>query len=384
MLEMLTTKTAMELARVHDPLCVSLILPTTHGPEGAKEGRLRLKNLLASARDEVRARTGALQTDELLAPAEEILEDDKFWRDVSQGLAIYLAKDVVKVRRVPGETSTVGLVADRFAITPTLPALIPDTQFRVLALSLNHAHVFLGDRHNLSAIRVPDLPDGLDDALWFESSDNLLNRHGGMRFGSGGRLTSTVHGSNSQNDEDLQRHAHYFRLLDDALVTEFGAHPMPLVVAAVEREIAGFVSHSKLTNVLKAGIVGNPDETSLLELHAAAWAAVEPFLQQQLVAAQQRYNEFAGTGRTSNDPMTLAAAAAGGFVETLFVDPDATVWSKDGSSISTERLPGDRELVNEAVTDTWVKGGDVWPVSPGWVHQGSSAAMAGILRPGWN
>jgi hypothetical protein len=386
MLELLTTEMAMNLAKVRDPLCVSLVLPTEHGPEGAKQARLQLKNLIAGARDEVRTHTGALQTDELLAPAEEILADDRFWRDTAQGLAIYLADGIVKVRRVPGKTDAVGLVADRFAITPTLAALVPDTQFRVLALSINHAHVFLGDRHNFIAMRVPDLPDGLEDALWFDKQDNLLNRHGGMHFGSGGRPTSIVHGSNSQRDENLERHSHYFRVLDDALIAEFGQSETPLIVAAVEREIAGFVQHSKLNNVMKLGIVGNPEELTLHELHSQAWALVEPLLERKTRTAEDWFYELDGTGRTTCDPVVLAAAAAGGGVDTLFVVGDPRVWSPDGRAVSIEHRIGDRDLINEAVTDTLTYGGEVFPTRADDETSRFASVdlgVAGILRPGW-
>ena len=52
MLELLTNETAIQLARVRDPLCVSLVFPTAHGRAGVKKARVQMKNLIAAARDE--------------------------------------------------------------------------------------------------------------------------------------------------------------------------------------------------------------------------------------------------------------------------------------------------------------------------------------------
>jgi hypothetical protein len=425
MIDVLTSRAAVELARVRQTPCVSLVLPTEHGHVGAQAARLELKNLIADARDEVALSLSSLETNALLAPAEEILDDDHFWRDTANGLAIYLAPGIVRVRRVPGAVTPYVLVADRFAISPVLAALIPDESFHVLALSRNHAEVFEGSRHTMFAVKVPGLPDGIADALWFEEHDNILNRHGGAHVGFGGRPTSMVHGTVSQRDERKERQEKYFRLLDDALVAAFDGSTLPFVVAAVEREIAGFHEVSRLPHVLREGVVGNPEKLLMRELHDAAWALVERELSARRHAALDRFAEFAGTGRAVTDAAVIAAAAATGGVETLFLSADG-VLSTDGADgvlsadtalsaagagstdSSTERHAGDRDLINEAVTDALITGAviHVGPIHVGPIHvgrrptkpasnlsgeaktsdplaQGGHSTIAAIMRAGW-
>ena len=381
MIESLTATGLPELLEVRAEPCVSLVLRTDHGPTGAEAAKLQLKNLLASARDEVSTQLRPHQTDALLQPAEDILEDEKFWHNVADGLAIYLSPGFTVVRRVPGEVHDISLVADRFAVAPILHAVLPDVAFHVLAISRNHTHVFTGDRFTLTATKVPHLPDSLDDALWYESHDNLLNHHGGSHIGSGGR-TSTTHGTTSASDERKEQFDRYFRKVDDAVVAALSASAAPLVIAAIDREIAAYTALSRYRNVLAPGIEGSPDRTSIGELHAAAWAIVAEDLDRQREERSARYRELAGTGATSTDPLHIAELAATGGIETLFIARGARVWVHTGAG---EPGPGDRELVNDAVTDALRNGGSVEPsddlaslASPG----GEVPTMAALLRTG--
>ncbi len=381
MIEPVTAASLPELLEARAEPCVSLVLRTDHGPVGAKAAKLQLKNLLASARDEVSTQLRPHQADALLQTAEDILEDEEFWHDVAGGLAIYLAPGFTLVGRVPGEVQDTSLVADRFAIAPILHAVLPDVPFHVLAISRNHTHVFTGDRFTLTATKVPHLPDSLDDALWYESHDNLLNHHGGMHLGSGG-LASTTHGTTSASDERKDQFDRYFRKVDDAVCAALSAAGAPLVIAAVDREITGYTALSRYRNVLTPGIEGSPDRTSIGELHAAAWAIVADDLDRRREERSSRYRELAGTGSTSTDPLYIAEFAATGGIETLFVAHGARSWVHTGAGAPGA---GDRELVNDAVTDTLRNGGSVEPfddlaslVSPG----SEVPTVAALLRAG--
>lgn len=356
MIETVTTANLDELLKVRERPCVSLILQTEHGHIGAQGAKLELKNLLSAARDELSTVQSPHETDALLQPAEDILADGEFWHDVADGLAIYLAPHATFVRHVPGEVVDISLVADRFAVAPILHAILPDVPFHVLAISRNHTHVFTGDRFTLKATRVPHLPDSLDDALWYEAHDNLLNHHGGSHIGSGGR-TATTYGP-SASDERKEQFDRYFRKVDDAIVAALSTSGAPLVIAAIDREITGYTALSRYPNVLRTGIVGSPDRTSIAELHEAAWAIVAEDLDRPRIALGERYREFAGTGATSVEPRHIADLAADGGVDTLFLARGARAWANVGSA---EPLAGDREYVNDAVTDTLANGGTVEP-----------------------
>ena len=126
MIERLDTATLRSLTGPRTGPCVTLLLPTEHGPRGADAGKLGLKNLVAAARDELHGRIGSLQVDELLAPVEAILVEDSFWHDLGEGLACFLAPDLPggRIARVPRPAGAFSYVGDRFAVTPLLPGFL--------------------------------------------------------------------------------------------------------------------------------------------------------------------------------------------------------------------------------------------------------------------
>jgi hypothetical protein len=336
---------------------------------GAEAAKLRLKNLIAAARDELTL--SPPDADALLAPAEAFLDDEAAWHDVAQGLAIYLSPTHRHVLRVPGPVVELGLVADRFAVAPVLHAVLPDATFHVLTLSRNHTHLFVGDRFTLRSLRVPDLPDSLSDALWYESHENLLNRHGGAHIGSG-RPTSTIHGG-SASDERKDQFDRYVRKVDDAVVAALSGSKAPLVVAAVDRELAAYAAASRYPHLMPDGIVGNPEHTKLTDLHAAAWALVEKGLLAHDAAACDRFCEFAGTGQTDTDPAAIAELAQQGGIDTLFVAPGARAY--DGAV----------ELVNVAASETYRTRGTVVALDDLGVLVPAGATppiVAALVRPG--
>lgn len=352
MIPILTAASIPGLLQPANQPCVSLVVRAEHGQVGAEVAKLELKNLLAAARDLVAADMRPHDTDALLLPVEEALEDVNPWHDLAGGLAFYLTPGSAQMFRVPGPVDSLGLVADRFAIAPVLHAILPDTAFHVLAISRNHCALYSGDRSGLERTHADALPDSLAAALWYESHENVLNRHSSS---SGGR-TSTISGG-SASDERKDQIDRYMRKIDDAVIAALGSSAAPLVLAAVERDVSAYRSATRHPRAIVGSVVGSPDRTSASELHAGAWPLVLAHLREGLVLLSDRYRELAGTGRTVTDPGRIAALAAEGGVETLFVGRDARAWTSGGDG----QRAGDHELVNDAVVDTYRTGGTVQP-----------------------
>ncbi len=255
MIDRLDARALRSLAEPRTAPCVTLLLPTEHGPRGAEAARLGLKNLVAAARDELDQQMPSLAVQALLEPVETMLADEAVWHELGEGLACFLAPDLPGglVATVPRPAAPRWSVADRFVLTPLLGGYFPDACFHVLALSRNHTQVFTGDRHSFRPVHVPDLPDGVEDALWYESTDNLLNRHAGGRVDAGGRPMSVVHGG-AASDTRKEQFDRYARAVDDAIVAALGGSRLPLVVAAVEREIAAYHEATRYPDVVTGGV----------------------------------------------------------------------------------------------------------------------------------
>src|SRR6266496_6474387 len=81
---------------------VSLYMPTHRVGNEQQQEPIRLRNLLAQAKKnllEYDVRRPDVQ--EIMQPAEELLMNRDFWQNPSEGLAIFISKDVSRIYRLP-------------------------------------------------------------------------------------------------------------------------------------------------------------------------------------------------------------------------------------------------------------------------------------------
>ena len=82
-----------ELSTVHDPHCISIYIPTAESGVEVDEGhaKITLKNALKQVEQELRNyEMDDHSIEAYLKPAKYLLDEVHFWRNQSQGLAIFL------------------------------------------------------------------------------------------------------------------------------------------------------------------------------------------------------------------------------------------------------------------------------------------------------
>jgi len=124
------------LAEKKSEFCISIFMPTHRAGAQIQQDSIRLKNLLREAEEKLT--DGGLRgadASDLLAPVEELQENDDFWRHQGDGLALFLAPGEFYLYRLPIELNELTVVAERFHIKPLIPIISGDGKFFVLALS---------------------------------------------------------------------------------------------------------------------------------------------------------------------------------------------------------------------------------------------------------
>jgi hypothetical protein len=111
-------------------------------------------------------------------------------------------------------------------------------------------------------------------------------------------------------------------------------------------------------------VLVNPDQLSEAELHAAAWPIISDILDRQASSAVESFQELYGTGRASNDPQVIEAAAREGRVETLLVAAQPWCWEQVTADTPVVQLGvhGDFshcELLDRAAADSLSRGGHI-------------------------
>lgn len=354
--------------------CISLYLPTHRAGLEWKKDPIRLKNLIREGEEQLAERglqDGRVQ--ELLEPARDLLPDDGFWRHQSDGLALFLADGDMRGYRLPQRFDELVLVQDRFHVKPLIPLISNDGNFNLLAISQNHVRLFEGSRDGLREMDLADIPENLREAVGYDWEERSLQFHTGAGPAGGGSPAgrprqAMFHGHGEPKDDAKEELEVFLRTVDDGIRRLIEDGQAPLVVAAVDYEIALYRRISKHSNLLEKGITGNPEHVPVHELHEKAWALVRPRFQQAVVEAAERYEELAGSGRTNSDPREVVPAAADGRVDTLFIPRGQRLWGRYDPEVRSVRRedgpgPGIDDLFDLAAIHTLTRRGTVYSVS---------------------
>jgi hypothetical protein len=115
---------------------VSIFMPTHHKGGEDQQDPIRLRNLLRTSEDKlVASGLRASEARAMLKPAESLLTDNLFWRQQSDGLALFLDTSLYFYYRIPLVLKEEAGVGERFYIKPLVPLLSDCGWFYLLAIS---------------------------------------------------------------------------------------------------------------------------------------------------------------------------------------------------------------------------------------------------------
>jgi hypothetical protein len=369
-------------------VCISIYLPTYRAGKEVAQNSIRFKNLLRDAEESLLAAgtTPSSQMEELLEPAQRLLEDDFFWRNQSDGLAVYLSSRGLRCYPVPLKFEELTVVTERFHIKPLLRLFTADGLFYVLALSQNEVRLFQGTHYSVSEVDCDDLgiPQSLAEITQFESPEKELQFHTGAPGRPGGR-DAIFYGTGAGDYDKKDALLRYFREIDKGLQSLLANEPVPLVVAGVDYLLPLYKQVTACRLLAEESIVGNPEDLSPEELHQKAWAIVKPLFERQFQKATDRYKELAGKARktASKELDEVVPAAYHGRIEVLFVAVGVQRWGtfnlKTGSiRLYQERLPGHQDLLDFAAVHALQNSGMVYALESERLPH--SAPVAAIFR----
>ena len=368
--------------------CVSIYLPTHRTGVETQQDPIRLKNQLKEAEKLLSAQgVSTRDVQSILEPANTLLQDFTFWQHQSDGLAIFLTANSIRLYRLPLDFKELVVVKNNFYIQPLLPLFTGDGQFYILVLSLNNIRLLNGTRYSISEVDIAQLAGSMDEVISSEDHQvNLQIHSSGAGGGKTGDNSVTFHGQGGGSDEsyknDLLR---YFRLVNDGFTDILqGAH-IPLVLAGVEYLLPIYKEANSYLNLIDTVIPGNPDSLSDEELHKSAWQILRPIFQAEQEEAIAFYQQLAGQAseRVAYTLEKIIPAAYHGQIETLFVGSGlqpSGVFNPATNEIKLHDQPesGDEYLLDLAAGQTYLKGGKVYVIEPEKVLGGTIAAA--VLR----
>jgi hypothetical protein len=358
-------------------LSVSIYMATEKTGSGAQQNTLRLKNLLRDAEEQL-VKNGLRRPEakKLLAPAVRLPDDDIFWRQQSEGLALFISKDVFLPYHVPLNFKESVAVADRFHIKPLLPFFTGDGIFYILALSQNEVRLLQCSRYGAREIDLT----GIVPTSIAEVNHHETERQQSHHTGRSGNREGTVFTGQNIGDQSKNNILRYFQQVNKGvhhqLLKEENA---PLILAGVDYLHPIYRAANTYPHLSVKGITGNPDEWNSKELQKRGWNIIEPFFEESLKEAAAEYRQLAGSGHTSKDIGEIVPSAFRGGVELLFVALGIEEWGtfnlkSNSIDLHDEARSCDDDLLDFAAAYTIMHRGTVYAVKPEDVPGGPPAA----------
>jgi len=366
---------------------VSIYMPTFRAGAETQQNPIRLKNLLRSVQEKLEASgmesTGAA---ELMAPVRELVDDQAFWQQASDGLAIFCTPEVLRTYRLPTAVDELALVNDRFHLKPLFTLLAEDAPFYILTLSLKNIRLIAANRHHAEEVELPpDVPRSFTEAM-----GELTRRYSQFQAGTSAKTVARspiFHGHGTGEDNLKAEIVQYFNLTDKALAKYMDRDNAPVVLAGVEYLLPRYKETTELPHVLDEGLTGNCDGLSADQLREMAWEIVEPVLTAGRQKAVERYGDLLGTGRASSRYDEILPAAHDGRIDTLFVARGVRLWGSYDEKKREARLEENQDdqgsgrgedLLGLAAAQTFLNGGQVYAVPQQDVPGGQ--ALAAVFR----
>jgi hypothetical protein len=383
-MELIPKEEFKELINYNSNNCISIYIPTHRsGVEvNEKQDAIVFKNALHAVNTELQTQGLPSQTIEsLLALGFELYNNEIFWNNQLDGLAVFLADGFSKVIQLPFEVEEENFINSSFYISPLLPAITNKQDFYLLVLSKHDAKFYQGNAFGLQRLEVAGLPNGMDDVVHFEEKeDQQLFRQGGK----GGTSSASFHGHGEGQLDDKANLGIYFQEVDKTLFAEvLHDKNAPLVLAGVEYLIPIYKGVSKYNNIAEEAITGSQEHESQLVLFNKARQILEPYFWQETKKSLQNYYNQIATPLTSSMPDKVVPASFYAQVSDLFICKGEHIWGRfdmdnNRLEIHAEKQEGDECLINKAAAQTYINGGAVHLLDS--EHMPKESTIAAFMR----
>jgi hypothetical protein len=338
---------------------ISIYIPTHRRGREVSQDRIRLKNELSAASEQLAARgRKPRERSSRLSLAERLLDDREFWEHQSKGLGVFIDD--------AGDITTVSLSTEMGSTCAVMPVfllrpLAGELKLPVVpVLALTRGSVGLYEVSVKGVARVEaDLPESFEDVNWFVDREKQRQQHPDRAGTARGRHG---HEPDARENEDLRR---FLREVADALPTADGG--TPLVVLGDDELVGRFEKEAQQPTVSPAnsGLSSPISDGQILNL---ATPIVEDMNRAADEAAVAEAMEQLGLGNASTDVgEALVDAISGRTAKVVFHRGSEPAWGRvDETSlevtVSEERSFADVDLLDRLVVYTIGKGGSIRPV----------------------
>lgn len=368
-MELLSKEELVGLGNYSADHCISIYLPTHKTGSGVNEryDQIVFKNNLQRAKTELSAKgLDSLHIDKVLKPAFELFRDDDFWHNQWEGLAVFISEDFFNMVKIPYSVKEEFLLNHSFLVAPLLTVIAKRQHFYMLVISKNDCKFYEGDQFGMHKLEVEGLPYNMEDVVPFERKDpEQTHRRAGAAAGRSSTVGASFHGHGSGLADEDEYLLQYFKEVDQTLWKEvLHNQHVPLVIAAVEFEVALYKQNTNYKHIADENITGNFEHEDRNSLYLKAKEKLAPYFKEYTNKALKNYYDSSATNLALAYPTKVIPAAYYAQVSDLFVQRDTHVWGTFNEQdnklvVHPEKQAGDDCLINNAIIKTLMNGGEV-------------------------
>ncbi len=367
---------------------VSIYMPTFVSAREVRQNSIRLKSLIKEVKSHLSEAMDEASLKSYLTPLTDLVEDEIFWQEQDEGLALFLDANELTLLKLPINFEETVVVGNAFYITPLIPLYQGNGEYYLLSVDQQRPKIYQGSKFRLMRVEELDLPESLQNMfdqyyefhshLQFHTSTNTPNpdRPGdreGMFFGHGG------------DDVDINaERRNFFHRFDEALMDYLGKEDIPLVLAGVGFLHPIYKEANTYPNLVDEGITKDVDHMPIEDLHEKAWDIVKHKYHTDVEQALNVYKNLKDkSGDVTENIKEIVSAAYFKRIHTLFVSENEHVWGEFDPDENEVILDDKQNITNDdllgtAAAQTLVYGGNVLVLSPEEVPGNQQAAA--ILR----
>ena len=345
---------------------VTVYIPMTSAGSspGILEKQTRFRDLMKQAATRVEEKDPSSKLlKEFKQKEAELMADDSFWQDQTQGLLICASEGVWKTFHLPYETEEYVSVNDSYFLAPVLSILSDAQDYYVLTIVQQNPKLFKGDMYGLREADLT-LPKDIIAADHIDEK-NQKSENQGSAVGSS-MNTGWYNGRGGAKNPQENDRMKYFRIIDNA-VNKFVHDNTPLILAGIDSEIAEYRGMSKYPNILQTHIGGSHGDARAHQLLAEAQHIIEEeVVRPAHQAAIESYENIHGAfpERSADNKADIVEAAEQGRVGTLLVritraTTNAVKGTLDAATRITFPDPEMSETLNQLAIKVWKMSGKI-------------------------
>lgn len=391
-MDIISKDTLIDLIEGKQGIATSIYMPAFIATPKARQNPIRLKTLVSEAEEKLKKADMDLDSiKSYLEPLSNLVDDEMFWQDKSEGLVIFLDESKLISYDVPVQFDEFVEVGDSFHITPLIPVYEGDGQFYLISLNKDRPEIYKGSKYSLYKIEELDLPEDLQTLF-----DEFYEFHQHMQFHSKTRTPGADASQTTGNREgvffghggdDIDEEAelrNYYHRFDAALMDYLDGEDAPLVLAGVGFLHPIYKEANTYPHLVDEGITKDVERMPVDELQEKAWEIVKDQYQTDVQQALGVFHSLSEKdGDTTEDIGTIVSAAYFKRINTLFIAKDAHMWGdfdpdENIVRIDEEQTSNNQDLLNFAAIHSLFNGGNVLLLEPDEVPGGGEAAA--ILR----